>query len=200
MRPHQPELLTVRPVVLSLCDRTGSWSKSYADAGYRVITVDMQPAEGEHPNREHWQRSVRLLPLPDFRVHGILAAPPCTMFASSGARWVRTDEQMEDALAVVDACLRLVHACRPRWWALENPVGKLGQYLGPPAYYFQPSDFGDRYTKRTCLWGDFNPPQKQPVNPTEGSKMHRMAPGPERQNLRSVTPPGFARAFFEANP
>jgi hypothetical protein len=200
MRLYQPELLTVRPVILSLCDRTGSWSKPYADAGYRVITVDMQPEANPHPNREHWQQSVRLLRLPALRVHGILAAPPCTMFAVSGNKWKRTEAQMNEALAVVDACLRLVMACQPQWWALENPIGKLGQWCGPPAYYFQPSDFGDRYTKRTCLWGRFNPPQKQPVNPTEGSRMHRLPPGPERQNLRSVTPKGFARAFFEANP
>jgi hypothetical protein len=66
--------------------------------------------------------------------------------------------------------------------------------------FFDPADYGDPYTKRTCLWGRFNAPYKTPVAATEGSKMHRMAPSPERAAKRSETPAGFARAFFEANP
>jgi len=66
--------------------------------------------------------------------------------------------------------------------------------------YFHPYEFGDPYTKKTCLWGVFNSPRKAPVEPTEGSKMHRLPPGPGRAAQRSITPPGFARAFYEANP
>ncbi len=65
--------------------------------------------------------------------------------------------------------------------------------------YFQPCDYGDPYTKKTCLWGNFNNPIKNPVAPTEGSKMHKYPPSKDRQMLRSITPPGFAKAFFEAN-
>ncbi len=134
------------------------------------------------------------------KVHGILAAPPCTMFASSGARWSRTREQMIDALSVVDACLRAVVIYQPKWWALENPVGKLTRYLGKPILYFNPCDYGDPYTKRTALWGQFTPPKKNPVKPVEKSPIHYMPPGPERAAKRSITPAGFAQAFFEANP
>ena len=133
-------------------------------------------------------------------VHGILAAPPCTYFANSGARWKRSREQMIEALSVADACMRIAAVHGPAWWALENPVGSLRKWLGPPVMSFQPYQFGDPYTKRTLLWGRFHPPRKSPVPPTEGSKMHKMGPSPERQALRSVTPPGFAQAFFEANP
>jgi len=142
---------------------------------------------------------VRLYEYPG-RVRGILAAPPCTVFAGSGARWPRTEDDYRQALSVVDACLRLVAVCRPAWWALENPVGKLRRWLGPWRMTFQPNEYGDPYTKRTCLWGDFIEPTRTPVEATAGSAMHRLPPGPERAALRSVTPAGFARAFMEANP
>ena len=175
--------------ILSLCDYTGNWSRPYEEADYEVIRVDL----------EHGQ-DVRLLTLPDKPIHGVIAQPPCTMFANSGARWQRTDDQMLDALSVVDACCRLILATRPVWWVMENPAGKLSRYLGPPRMTFQPNEYGDPYTKLTCLWGEFNTPMRTPVPATEGSKMHRLGPSPDRAMLRSVTPMGFSRAFYEANP
>lgn len=109
---------------------------------------------------------------------------------------------MIDGLSIVDACLRLVAVCEPQWWALENPVGKLSRYLGAPRMWFDPCDYGDPYTKRTGLWGNFNEPVRNPVPATEGSKMWSRYGGSSTatKNARSVTPAGFARAFFEANP
>ena len=176
-------------VILSLCDGLGSWSQPYVDNDYDVIRVDL--------NAGH---DVRLLQLPAKPIHGVLAAPPCTMFANSGARWPRTPEQMLDALSVVDACLRIIMVTEPVWWVLENPHGKLSRYLGPPRMTFQPNDYGDDYTKLTCLWGRFTEPARTPVPAVAGSRMHFLPPGPERAALRSVTPEGFARAFYEANP
>lgn len=176
------------PLILSLCDYTGAWSQPYADNGYEVIRIDL-----EHGH------DVRLSLPPPRPVHGILAAPPCTVFANSGARWPRSDDEMREGLSVVDACMRLVLVTRPKWWALENPVGKLRRYLGAPRLIFQPNEYGDPYTKRTCLWGEFTVPLRTPVRAREHSKMALLAPGPERAALRSVTPEGFARAFFAAN-
>lgn len=183
--------------ILSLCDYSGNWPKPYAEAGYRVVQVDLQQGQ-----------DVRTLPHPG-EVHGILAAPPCTMFSLAGNRWTRTPEQLVEALSVVDACLRFVAMCRPQWWALENPVGKLSRYLGRPSFMFHPCDFGDAYTKRTALWGVFTAPEKRPTAPVEGSRIHRLPgvkPGDSaevarvKRNARSLTPMGFARAFYEANP
>ena len=175
-------------LILDLCGGTGSWSKPYAEAGYIVDVVDLP-------------RDVRLLTLPPDPIHGILAAPPCTVFASSGARWPRSDDDMREGLSIVDACLRLIKASRPRWWALENPVGKLARYLGPPRFYFDPCDYGDPWTKRTCLWGEFKEPDQVPVEATEFWGWRKLGGKSERtKRLRSMTPPGFARAFFEANP
>jgi hypothetical protein len=84
---------------------------------------------------------------------------------------------------------------------MENPVGRLRKYIGEPKMIFNPCDYGDPYTKKTLLWGDFIPPHKNRVEPVEGSKLWRMYGGKSEKTktMRSITPPGFARAFFEIN-
>jgi hypothetical protein len=190
-------------IILDLCGGTGGWSRPYERAGYKVIIVDPSIENGMFgDNSIYGNFDVRLLQKPHYEVHGILCAPPCTVFASSGARWKRSDADMVNGLSVVDACLRIVWACKPKWWALENPVGKLVRYLGKPKLYFQPCDYGDPYTKKTCLWGEFNEPKKTPVVPTLGSRIHTQYGGKSAntKRARSKTPVGFANAFFEANP
>lgn len=186
-------------LILSLCDFSGTWSQPYLDAGYDVFRTDLKHGE-----------DVRLMNFPDKPVYGLLAAPPCTKFARSGNRWERTEQDMLDALSVVDACLRLAAVTDPVFWALENPVGKLKHYLGPPKWYFDPCDYGDPYTKKTCLWGKFTVPALvNRVEPIRVPKGHHSIdhfirskddhPGEDRASRRSVTPEGFARAFFEVN-
>lgn len=184
-------------VILSLCDYTGIWSAPYKVAGYTVIQVDLA-RDGQ---------DVRLMEYVG-KVHGVIAKPPCTHFAGSGARWWKSKgtAALLEGLSIVDACLRFCLISKPAWWVLENPVGRLSRYLGPPTYTFDPCEFGDAYTKRTCLWGNFTPPlpvflgEDRSVAAVEGSKMHRLPPSLDRAALRSVTPVGFARAFFEVNP
>lgn len=144
-------------------------------------------------------QDVRLLEHPREPVRGILAAPPCTLFSSAGAgTWSRRSEkELLDALAVVDACLRLVAVCQPDWWALENPPGRLERWLGPPDWSFQPFQFGDPWTKRTYLWGSFARPVRAEGEEVE-AKGSRLASASKA--LRSQTPEGFARAFARANP
>lgn len=177
-------------IILDLCSGTGNWSKPYREAGYDVRSFDIKNGQ-----------DIRLIERMD-NVHGILAGPPCTEFARSGARWWRSKppEALLEGLGVVDACMRLVWACKPKWWALENPSGRLSRYLGKPAMTFQPCQYGDPYTKLTCLWGDFNKPERNEVEPTEGSKMHKLPDSKGRAALRSATPLGFAYAFWRANP
>lgn len=177
--------------VLSLCDYTGNWSRPYRDAGYDVRQVDLQHGD-----------DVRLFEALPYPVRGVLAAPPCTHFAGSGARWwaEKGQQAVIEGLGLVDACCRIILIHRPQWWVIENPVGRLDRWLGEPMMYFNPSDYGDPYTKKTCLWGRFNAPYKSRVLATEGSKMHLLPPSPNRAAKRSETPMGFSRAFFEANP
>lgn len=177
-----------KPIILDLCGGTGAWSKPYKEAGYdvRVITLPGQDVRLYKPPKD---------------VHGILSAPPCTHLSGSGARWWKEkgEEALLEALSIVDACLRIIMVSKPKWWCLENPVGRLTQYLGKPKMYFQPHEYGDPYTKKTCLWGDFTIPKKNNVEPTEGGKIWRMPPSEDRPMLRSITPSGFAKAFMEAN-
>ena len=175
-------------LILDLCAGSGAWSQPYVDAGYEVRRITLPD-------------DIRLEVYRREPIWGLLAAPPCTMFSSSGARWPRSKDDYLDALSVVDACLRIV-ALHPelRWWALENPVGTLTRWLGPPVMYFHPCQYGDPYTKKTALWGRFTPLHKRPVEPVEKSPIHYAPENPGCAAFRSVTPSGFASAFFEANP
>ena len=180
----------MKRLILSLCDRTGEWSRPYKEAGYEVIRVEL--SEGH---------DVRTYQLSRNKVWGVLAAPPCTVFAISGARWTRTPTDMLHGLSIVDACLRIAYVTKPQWWALENPIGTLHRFIGEPTLTFQPYWYGDPYTKRTCLWGRFNRPKRNDVHPEDGSKMIKHGGGSEDTKIkRSTTPAGFAKAFFEANP
>jgi len=201
--------MNAHKTILSLCDFSGRWSAPYEEAGYDVIRVDIKlPFE----NKEG--QDVRLLKRLNKRVYGILAAPPCTEFAVSGARWWESkgEAALLEALSIADACARAALIYRPQFWVMENPIGRLKDYYGAPRFSFNPCEYGDladdpadeAYTKRTLLWGDFVPPSpllvgNVAVEPTLGSKMHKLPPSPERQTLRSLTPTGFARAFFLAN-
>jgi hypothetical protein len=166
-------------VIWDLCGGTGAWSKPYKDAGYPVVNLTLPDCD------------VRMFRFEGFKPWGILAAPPCTEFslAKNGQ-----ERDVLRGLSVVNGCMRVILQAQPQWWALENPHGLLSKYLGTPRFQFQPYTFGDPWTKRTCLWGNFNIPQPGPfVEPTQG------VPGRYPRD-RAITPAGFARAFFEANP
>jgi hypothetical protein len=189
-------------IILDLCGGTGSWSRPYREAGYDVRVYDVQAEVlGSRPDRIQDCRLVRYHRKE--AVHGILCAPPCRYLSKAGARYWKEwgDEKLLEALSIVDACLRIVWAHRPAWWALENPAGRIRDYLGDPVYKFHPSDFGDPHTKLTYLWGDFAPPVKRPCEGATTSNWVNAFPDSKgRSARRAVTPPGFARAFFEANP
>ncbi len=189
--------------ILSLFDYSGNWSKPYRENGYKVIQVDIKLGldiyELDYQN------------LPD--IYGVLAAVPCTDFAASGARWFNEkdkDGRTAESIKLLKHTLKIIQFLEPVFWAIENPVGRMNSLVpemkqyGP--WYFQPHHYGEPYTKKTGLWGRFVPPLPifarqawQPVEPTEGSKMHMLPPSPDRAELRSITPIGFAYAFYEAN-
>ena len=207
-------------IILDLCGGTGSWSRPYRDAGYdvRVITLPENDVCMYKPPIE------RKMP---FDIYGILAAPPCTHFSNSGAQYWNEkdiDGRTRTDLAIVSACCRIILASDPVFWAIENPVGRLREWMGPAIYSFNPCDFGgylkpdeytnklapqDAYTKKTLLWGNFKRPLKRPVMPIfvqaangDNYSPINMATGGKSvttKTIRSQTPKGFARAFFEAN-
>lgn len=181
-------------IILDLCGGTGSWSKPYKNAGYDVRLVS-------HPEHD-----VRHYDPPE-NVYGILAAPPCTMF-SLARTTAKKPRCFYEGMEVVEACLRIIWEVRKRqklaFWALENPIGFLRQFLGKPSYTFEPWWFGDDSKKKTDLWGYFKEPtrNKEAKRPSYNRKEwgYRMRQsGLSRAEARAVTPPCFAQAFFDAN-
>lgn len=196
-------------IVLSLFDMTGEWSKPWEEAGYQVYRFDIQtdPEMGDVNkfSAEFFNDLYGAFEGQD--VYAVLAACPCTDFASSGARHFAAkdaDGRTVESVELVHQTLRTVEYFKPSVWAIENPVGRIEKLTGLPPWRmsFNPNHFGDPYTKKTLLWGRFNADLPiAPVEPTEGSKMHRMYGGKSQatKNARSVTPEGFAYAFFMAN-
>lgn len=195
-------------IILDLCGGTGAWSRPYKEAGYDVRLITL-------PDND-----VTTYELPEEPVYGILAAPPCTQFSFARTN-AKKPRDLHEGMKTVIACLGIIWQCQTmiqkdaqkysplKFWALENPNrGMLKWFLGKPAFIFNPYDFGDDYKKETALWGNFNEPIKSPIAPT-GVKFDYMASKdihPEffgkydRQTRRSITPKGFADAFFKANP
>ena len=186
-------------IILDLCGGTGSWSRPYREAGYDVRIVTL-------PN------DVRLYAPPE-NVHGILAAPPCTEFSFAKHFHGKGNysHNFLQGLEVVSACMRVILTAKPQWWCLENPMnGYLKNWLGEPVMTFDPWEYGDSYQKTTALWGEFVQPPKSVKDKPDGMVKFSMLKSkdiyPEyygkytRQERRAITPPGFADAFFRANP
>ena len=196
-------------VVLSLFDLTGSWSQPWAEAGYDVYTYDIQenPYVGDITNfsTEFFNHLFGMFDGKE--VHAILAACPCTDFASSGSRHFAAkdaDGRTYSSIELVQQTLATIEFFKPAVWAIENPVGRIEKMNGLPPWSlsFDPWHFGEDYTKKTLLWGRMNADLPiAPTEPTAGSKMHSQYGGSsiETKNARSATPEGFAYAFFEAN-
>ena len=132
----------------------------------------------------------------------IFAFPPCDHLAISGARWFKGKglHKLAEAIELVAIAAEICEQAKV-FWLIENPVSTLSTYWRKPDYIFQPCDYGEDYTKKTCLWTseNFIMPEKTPVEPTAGSKMHILPPSEDRKYLRSETPKKFAMAVFEAN-
>lgn len=166
-------MIAPAPLILSLCDYSGSWSAPYVEAGYRVVRVDIgHPTGLAFSDDGSWLlgSDVTTLVWPE-RPYAVLAAPPCTCFCRPGARWWKrqdADGSTARDIAVFRACLAICQQASG-WWALENPPGrhrKLIPELGKPAWQFQPYEFGHPWGKQTYIWGTAQkPPVVAPVQP-----------------------------------
>lgn len=185
--------------------------RPWAEAGYRCIAVDIQHEPGTTIKEgiEYVGADVLTYQPPEGNYVACFAFPPCTHLAVSGARWFKSKGlgALHEAIGLVEACRRIAEGTGAPYF-LENPISTLSTYWRKPDYVFDPCDYGgylnppvDPYTKRTCLWtgNGFVMPEHKPVEPTLGSKMHKLPPGPLRADLRSETPMGFAQAVFETN-
>jgi len=197
--------------ILHLCADMGSDSQPYRDNGYEVICIGKDiGVENYHPPEN---------------VYGIIANPPCTMFSIARTCRAKTPRDLREGMVCVQHCLRIIWECQYqtplnkktgclKFWVIENPAtGMLKDFLGKPAYVYSPEEFGADFTKRTALFGIFNPPKKPfmqfPIMEKGNSINDKMSivkykgtfkeRWEQRMRDRSMCYPGFAKAFFEVN-
>ncbi len=194
-------------IVISCFDHSTNMVKPWAESGYTCYCVDIQHPKGEHKDKDNpniIRVGADLLDWVPPRGDIAFAAffPPCTDLAVSGARWFSGKglDALWKAIRLFSVSTKLAEWSGAPYF-IENPVSTISSYWRKPDKTFDPCDYGDPYTKKTCLWtgGGFVMPEKERVEPTLGSKMHMLPPSADRANLRSETPMGFAYAVFEAN-
>ena len=176
--------------VLVACEFSGVVRSAFRAAGHNAWSCDLLPAEDGGP---HIQGDV--LEVLDLGWDLMIAHPPCTHLAVSGARWFK-DKQAEQAEAL-GFVRRLLDAPVPRI-ALENPVSIISSRIRRPDQVIQPWQFGHGETKATCLWLKGLPPLV-PTDVVGGreARVHRMPPGPDRWKERSRTLTGIAAAMAD---
>jgi hypothetical protein len=210
----------MRGVIISLCDLSGVMAEPWLAAGYEAVLVDPQhqrySSDGQ-TERLPWtvlEASGRLgTIIRGRRVVLVAGFPPCTDVAVSGARWFAAkaaiDRHFQTRAALVAEQCRMVGQLSGAPWFFENPVSVFSSIFGPASHSFQPYDYAglcaeDNYVKRTLLWAGngFVMPDKCPapeLGTPDALRIRDLAPTPERQNLRSMTPRGFAEAVYLAN-
>jgi site-specific DNA-cytosine methylase len=176
--------------VLIACEYSGTVRDAFIAQGHDAISCDLLPTDAPGP---HYQGDVRDILDDGFDL--MVAHPPCTHLAVSGARWFK-DKQEEQAEAL--DFVRLLLDAPIEKIALENPISIISSRIRKPNQIIQPWQFGHGETKATCLWLK-NLPCLVPTNIVEGreAKVHRMSPSPDRWKLRSATYEGIAQAMAE---
>lgn len=178
--------------VLVACEFSGVVRDAFIRRGHDAMSCDLLPTEAEGP---HYQGDVRDLLGEPWDL--MIAHPPCTHLASSGARWFPEKRADGRQQAAIEFFLMLANAPIPLK-AIENPVGIMSSRYRKPDQIVQPWMFGHGETKATCLWLK-GLPLLEPTNVVAGrvARVHRMPPGPDRWKARSVTYLGLAEAMAE---
>jgi site-specific DNA-cytosine methylase len=185
--------------VLVACEESQAVTIEFRKFGIEAYSCDILPCSGGHPEW-HIQDNVKNVlrhefSNPDYDM--VIAFPPCTDLAVSGARWfpekIKSGQQQK-SISFFEFFTHL----RTPFVAIENPIGIMSTIYRKPDQIIQPWQFGHGETKSTCLWLK-NLPLLQPTEIVEGreQKIWRMAPGPDRAKLRSKTFPGIAKAMAE---
>lgn len=181
--------------VLVACEFSGVVRDAFIARGHDAWSCDLPgvAVEGAYLER-HITGDVRNY------LHGcewdlLIAHPPCTHLAVSGARWFK-DKQAEQAEAL--DFVRTLLAAPIHRIALENPISIISSRIRKPDQIIQPWMFGHGETKATCLWLK-NLPLLKPTQIVEGrvSRVHRESPGPDRWKRRSRTLHGIAAAMAD---
>jgi site-specific DNA-cytosine methylase len=177
--------------VLVACEFSGAVRDAFATRGHNAWSCDL--LDSETPGN-HIREDIRDVPI-DGCWDLLIAHPPCTHLAVSGARWFTS--RRRDQMSAVAFVKWLAKSDVPRI-AIENPVSVLSTYWRKPDQIIQPWMFGHPETKATCLWLK-GLDQLEPTKCVVGreSRVHREPPSPDRWKNRSRTLRGIAAAMAE---
>ena len=180
--------------ILVACEESQAVTIELRRLGHEAYSCDIIPCSGGHPE---WHLQVDALELLKMKWDMILAFPPCTHLAVSGARYFEQKRKDGRQQAAIDFFMRFANADCPKI-AIENPVGIMSTVWKKPDQIIQPWQFGHGETKKTCLWLKGLPPLI-PTEIVEGreQRIWKMPPSEDRAKNRAKTFPGIARAMAE---
>lgn len=177
--------------ILIACEESGIVCKAFRDRGFtNVFSCDLLPTSGGHPE---WHIRGDVLEQLNKGWDMMIAHPPCTHLAVSGARWFKNKKR--EQVKAVYFFMDLIEA-KINKIAVENPISIMSTRYRSPDQIIQPWQFGHGETKATCLWLK-NLPLLKPTKIVSGreQRIHKMPPGPNRSKERSKTFQGIADAM-----
>lgn len=154
--------------VLVACEESQAITKELRKLGHESFSCDLLPCSGGHPEL-HYQQDV--FEVIDKGWDMMIAHPPCTFLAVSGARWLynkdgsKNIERWENQAKALDFVKKLMDAPIDKI-AIENPISVISSQIRKPDQIVQPWMFGDKAQKSTCLWLK-NLPKLEPTNIVE---------------------------------
>lgn len=180
--------------ILVACEESQAVTIEMRRLGHEAYSCDIEPCSGGHPE---WHLQVDALELLKMKWDMILAFPPCTHLAVSGARYFEQKRKDGRQQAAIDFFMQFANADCSKI-AIENPVGIMSTYYRKPDQIIQPWQFGHGETKKTCLWLKGLPPliSTEIVEGRE-QRIWKMPPSEDRAKNRAKTFPGIARAMAE---
>ena len=176
--------------VLIACEYSGTVRDAFIALGHEAMSCDLLPTDKPGP---HYQGDVFDIINDGWDL--MIAHPPCTHLAVSGARWFK--DKQEEQKEAIDFFMKLINAPIPRI-AVENPISIMSTRYRKPDQIIQPWQYGHGETKATCLWLK-GLPVLEPTNIVEGreQRIHNLPPSADRWKIRSTTFQGIADAMAQ---
>ena len=176
--------------ILIACEYSGVVRDAFIKRGHDAMSCDILPTDVPGP---HYQGDVMDIINDGWDL--MIAHPPCTHLAVSGARWFK--EKQQEQQQALEFVRNLLNASIPKV-ALENPISIISSRIRKPDQIIQPWQFGHGETKATCLWLK-DLPKLMPTNIVSGreARIHKLPPTPDRWKLRSTTYQGIADAMAQ---
>ena len=180
--------------ILIACEESQTVTKEFRRLGYEAFSCDIIPCNGGYPE---WHLQQDVIPLLQEEWDMIIAFPPCTHLAVSGARWFKQKRKDGRQQRGIDFFMQFTN-CKCDRIAIENPISIISTFWRKPDQIIQPWQFGHGETKATCLWLK-GLPKLRFSNIVNGrlQRIWRLPPSEERSKIRSKTFKGIAKAMAE---